>query len=82
MGISALMKMGADYPVDSINEQNPLDASVHQHDECSVASCGLVVCAIAHRLRKSLGFKCLTELFLPDIFIDDDYYHQLVELYT
>ena len=32
--------------------------------------------------RKSLGFKCPVELFLPDTFNADDYYGRLVALGT
>jgi len=36
--------------------------------------------ALNTRHRKSLGFKCPAELFLPDTFNADDYYRRLAAL--
>ena len=41
-----------------------------------------VAWALNTRPRKSLGFKCPVELFLPDTFNADDYYRRLVALGT
>jgi hypothetical protein len=41
-----------------------------------------VAWAIKPRIRKSLGFKCLAELFLPDAFNADEYYRRLVALHV
>jgi transposase, IS30 family len=54
-----------------------IDLSVFSQDEL-----GSVAWALNTRPRKSLGFKCLAELFLPDTFNADEYYRRLVALHT
>jgi len=41
-----------------------------------------VAWALNTRPRKSLGFKCPAELFLPDTFNADEYYRRLVALHV
>ncbi len=53
------------------------DLSVFSQDELDS-----VAWALNTGPRKSLGFKCPAELFLPDTFNADDYYRRLVALHT
>ena len=52
-----------------------IDLSVYSQDELDA-----VAWALNTRPRKSLGFKCPAELFLPDTFNADRYYQRLVAL--
>ena len=54
-----------------------IDLSVFSQDELDS-----VAWALNTRPRKSLGFKCPAELFLPDTFNADEYYRRLVALHT
>jgi transposase, IS30 family len=54
-----------------------IDLSVFSQDELDS-----VAWALNSRPRKSLGFKCPAELFLPDTFNADEYYRRLVALHT
>ena len=54
-----------------------IDLSVFSQDELDA-----VAWALNTRPRKSLGFKCPAELFLPDTFNGDEYYRRLVALRT
>lgn len=54
-----------------------VDLSVFSQEELDA-----VAWALNTRPRKSLGFKCPAELFLPDTFNADEYYRRLVALRT
>jgi IS30 family transposase len=54
-----------------------IDLSVFRQDELDS-----VAWALNTRPRKSLGFKCPAELFLPDTYNADEYYRRLVALHT
>ena len=48
----------------------------------TTGSTSAVAWALNTRPRKSLGFKCPAELFLPDTFNADEYYRRLVALHV
>jgi IS30 family transposase len=54
-----------------------IDLSVFSQEDLDA-----VAWALNTRPRKSLGFKCPAELFLPDTFNADEYYRRLVALHA